>query len=124
MKCLATLGDTQLVTALAIITSSIILMKRSDDLSLYDVFIGRCLVQASLAGHGTALVFDLKKQCNWKARLWLLGITLLLHFAWTVMCIEEFHWFSLKNRRRCTYNNTLVGRVSHLDAIGLDIDAA
>jgi hypothetical protein len=32
MKCLAALGDIQLVTALAIITSSIILIKRSDDL--------------------------------------------------------------------------------------------
>lgn len=58
------LADIQLVTALTITTSSVILILKVHETSLYHVFLARCLAQCNFNGYGAALLFDTRSQSN------------------------------------------------------------
>ncbi|KAK6530285.1 hypothetical protein TWF694_003647 [Orbilia ellipsospora] len=108
LKCALMLGDIQLATALAIIIASIIIIHSDADTSLYHVFIARGLANTNLTGLGAALLFDTRKQTNWRIRLILLGICLTFFLYWTALSIVEFNgWDSVTPK--CFFNNSIIG---------------
>lgn len=70
------LADIQLATALAITTSSIILIRTNSETSLYHACIARCLAQANFTGYGAALTFHTRTQSNRSLHVFLLGYTI------------------------------------------------
>ena len=106
LKCVFMLADIQLVTAAAITWSSITLIHSASETSLYHVFVARCLVQANITGHGTALVFAIRKQRNWWLRIILLVCALPVYTYWTVIGIREFDKWS-NVTPKCFYNSSL-----------------
>jgi hypothetical protein len=107
LKCAFVLADIELVTAGAIVWSSIILIHSESETSLYHVFIARSLTQATLAGHGAALLFDTRRQANWHVRIALLTVVLISYLYWTVISIREFDAWS-HTTPKGFYNNSRV----------------
>lgn len=94
VKALLTLGDTQLITALALTLTSLIFITAEGDTSLYHIFVARGLVNANLSGYGASLMLGTKDYCNFKFRWILLLSFLVLYAVWTELCIRDFDRWS------------------------------
>lgn len=101
------LADIQLVTALAITTSSIILIIKDHETSLYHVYIARCLAHCKFNGYGAALLFDTRSQSNWTWRVFLIACALILDTYWSMLSIKEFKQWG-RHTPRCFYNDSRV----------------
>lgn len=120
LKCAFMLADIQLVTALAITISSIILIHSEAETSLYHIFIARSLAQANLTGHGAALMFDTRMQANWTARMALLIWTIGLYLYWSYISLGA--WEAWSNvTPHCFWNDTWISYGWYTFWIKLDI---
>ena len=107
LKCAYLFGDTSLSTMLAVVCSSIILIKTSSETSLYHVFVARCLAQNCIPAIGSALYHDVEHGPNWRLRMSLLISMLILYLYWTSLCISEFNtWHS--SSPRCFFDDSKV----------------
>lgn len=95
LRCAFMLHDTAFVTMLAVICSSIILIKSEPDTSLYHVFVARCLAQNCQNGLFCSVPFY-EYRLNYRTtvgdmtRVLLLILSLVLWLYWTILCITEF----------------------------------
>jgi hypothetical protein len=96
VKAFLALGDTQLITALALTVTSLIFITAEGNTSLYHIFVARGLVNANLSGYGASLMLGTKDQCNFMLRWLLLVMFLILYVVWTELCIHEFGRWSSK----------------------------
>jgi hypothetical protein len=101
------LADIQLVTALAVTCSSIILIHTKNETSLYHVFVARCLAQANFAGYGAALTLYNREQSKWSIRLVLLLCALALFNYCSIISVGEFrNWGS--HTPSCFYSDSRI----------------
>lgn len=113
LRCAFALSDTAFITMLAVISSSIVLIKAKSDTSLYHVFIARCLAQNCQTGLFCSVPFyeyrTLGNRRNIGAitRVVLYIFALILWVYWTTLCMDEFRmWRPVMPS--CFYNDTWI----------------
>lgn len=82
------LGDTHLISALAIIITSHILVARQVLISPHHIYVARALTELNLIAHLAAVTFIGKPRHNWVARLIFLGLLLLLLVSWNALVLS------------------------------------
>lgn len=95
-KTLIALGDTQLITALAITITSLLFITVEKDTSLYHIFVARGLVDVNMAGYGASLIMGTMDQCNFMFRWALLVALVVIYLVWNEFCIQKFEGWSHK----------------------------
>jgi hypothetical protein len=100
-RCIFTLGDANLVTAIAIMISSMYKSIPHPNYPLYHMFIARSLATIALLGHNsTGPVYALlRKKHEWSIRIrWVLSVvSILLYLVWSLYALTRFwklerHW--------------------------------
>lgn len=107
VKALIALGDTQLITALAVTMTSLLFITVEKDASLYHIFVATGLVDVNMAGYGASLIMGTKDQCNFMFRWALLVILVAIYIVWNEFCIRKFEGWSHKPPR-CSKNDNIV----------------
>lgn len=115
LACAFTISDTALITMLAIVCSSITLIKSEPDTSLYHVFIARCLAQNCTTGLFCSVPFyDYRTLKGYRGN-WGTGVRVILYLCasiiwlyWTGLCIHEFRSKWHENTPSCFYNDNWV----------------
>jgi hypothetical protein len=101
------LGDTQLVTGLAIITASLINIYRDGGIPLYHIFIARALTELTLTGHTAAIIHVYPAKHNWTLRMGLFVMLNLLWAWWSLLALTRFDRWNWETPH-CLENNSVV----------------
>ena len=86
-------GDSQLISGLAIIITSLINMRKDEDTPLYHIFIARALADVCLTGHAAAIINVYPTRHNWTFALILVFIAVVLWEYWS--CCWQISWLDL-----------------------------
>ena len=108
------LGDTQLVTGLAVMIASSVNILTDEDTPLYHIFVARSLADVALVGHAAAVIQVYPTKHNWAARLFLVTVAVALWQWWTTIAIERFRGFQENDYANnvtpvCFENNNVFG---------------
>ena len=97
-------GDSQLISALAIIIASLVNIYKDDETPLYRIFIARILADICLRGHSASIILVPRTEHNWIFRFRLLMCTIDLWEFWSYAAIPRWNW----ETPHCLENETFI----------------
>lgn len=118
-QVLVTLGDTQLVSALAIIIASLTNIMKDDETPLYHIFIARGLADLSLTAHGAAIINVYPSQHNWVLRGCVITVIIGLWQWWSWLALNRFGLW--KRQVPYCFENTNIVPAEYEDWIRLSL---
>ncbi|MCJ1431484.1 hypothetical protein MMC27_000837 [Xylographa pallens] len=111
-KVLVMLGDTHLVTGLAVMIASSINIMMDVETPLYHIFVARSLADTAFVGHAAAIIHVYPTKHNWLFRLGLVTAAMSMWLWWTSVAIVRFREFERNDYENnatpvCLENNNI-----------------
>lgn len=106
-------GDSQLISALAIIIASLVNIYKDEETPLYHIFIARSLAEICIAGHSASVILVPRTEHNWTLRLCLVFSTIVLWEVWSYVSISRFLRWDWETPHCLENDNVVPGEYEH-----------